>query len=228
MTRDPVETSGATLEEAIERALEMLGAREDEVEIRVVAEGGHGNQAQISARMRDERSPEDPVAPAESVSAVAAEAFSDEEMDEQADAAVDFLRGLLAAMDFDADIEESIEEDGLVVELIGEDMGLLIGRHGATLEAIQDLTRAAVKNETGMWPRILVDVEGYQERRRETLESRALSLADKVRRTGQPAPMAAMSPTERKVVHEVLAGEAGVRTESEGIGPDRHIVIHPA
>lgn len=151
-----------------------------------------------------------------------------EELEAQADAAEDFLDGLLDILDFDADLDTSIEDDGVVIELVGEDMGLLIGRHGATLDALQDLTRAAVKNVTGAWPQVTVDIEGYLERRRENLAARARSAAERARTNNESVALPPMSSTERRIVHEALANDRGVRTGSEGQGPDRHVVIHPA
>lgn len=225
-----VEASGKTVEDAIDAALEQLGATEDEVEVRILSEGGFSEPARVRVKMRDERTAEeraliqDPASPAEDDTAE----YTSEELNEQADAAAYFLEELLEIMDFDAEVDESISHDEITVELTGDDMGLLIGRHGATLEALQDLTRAVVKHQTGSWPSVTVDIEGYQERRRETLTQRARSLADKVTRSGRPVDMPPMSAAERKVVHEVIAEYPGLRTESEGFGPDRHIVIHPA
>ncbi|MCA1832640.1 MAG: RNA-binding cell elongation regulator Jag/EloR [Actinomycetota bacterium] len=231
MTREPVETSGKTVVDAIDSALDMLGATEDEVEIKILAEGGYSELARVRVKMRDERSPEDvalAAREAEEPAATEQVEFTNEELNDQADAAIDFLGDLLEKMDFDVDVEEDILGGEVVVDLIGEDMALLIGRHGSTLEALQDLTRSAVKHQTGHWPRITVDVEGYQERRRENLTQRAWSLADKAKSSGEPVDMPPMSPAERKIIHEVIQAIEGVRTESEGSGQDRHIVIYPA
>jgi spoIIIJ-associated protein len=216
---DPVEASGPTVEEAIDRALELLGASEDEAEIRVVSEGGPGEEARVTAKLRHEVDDPD---------GEEATPVSPEELERQADLVEDFLNGLLDQMDVDADVDVSVEPDHVYAELSGEDAGLLIGRHGATIEAFQEITRSAVKAATGSWPAVSVDVEGYLDRRREQLSSRALRLADKVRRSGQPVDMPPMTSSERKIVHQALSRVSGVRTESTGQGPDRHLTIFPA
>jgi spoIIIJ-associated protein len=228
-----VETSGPTVVDAIDKALALLGATEDEVEVEILAEGGFSEPARVQVKLRDERAPEEiggafEGAPVETSQDDDDAPFTSDELNDQADEAVDFLQDLLDRMDFDADVEEEIAGEEIYVDLIGDDMGLLIGRHGATLEAIQDLARSAVKHATGRWPNLTVDVEGYQERRRDTLTHRAESLADKVLRTRSPVEMPPMSAAERKVVHEVISQIPGVRTESEGQGQDRHIVLYPA
>lgn len=226
--REPVEASGDTVEEAIDAGLGMLGATEDEVEIQILSEGsglpGHGDRARVRVKLRDERGPADIAADRDEE----LQAATPDELDAQLDAAADFLDGLLDVLDMDADLETSSGPDGGTVELLGEEMGLLIGRHGATLQALQDLTRAAVKNRTGTWPAVTVDVEGYLARRRESLTQRARSLAERVRSSKRPSPMPAMPPGERKIVHEALSKVTDVRTASEGEGEDRHVVIYPA
>lgn len=218
---EPIEAVGATVEEAIDRALEQLGATEDEVEIRVLAEGDRGQPARVSVQMRDERT-------AQELGDEDGPPPTPEELERHADIVEDFLNGLLDQMDVDADVDVAIEPTLVVAELSGDDAGLLIGRHGSTIEAFQEITRAAVKAATGHWAAVQVDVEGYLERRQEQLTSRARRLADKVRRSGEPIDMPPMSSSERKIVHQALSGIPGVRTESTGQGPERHLVIFPA
>ena len=216
---DPVQASGPTVEEAIDRALELLGASEDEAEIRVISEGGPGEEARVTAKLRHE---------VDDAEAEHEAPVSPEELERQADLVEDFLNGLLDQMDVDADVDVTVEPDHVYAELSGEDAGLLIGRHGATIEAFQEITRSAVKSATGNWPAVSVDVEGYLDRRREQLSSRAMRLADKVRRSGQPMDMPPMTSSERKIVHQALSRVSGVRTESTGQGPDRHLTIYPS
>lgn len=227
--REPVEASGSTVEEAIDEALKRLGASEDEVEIRVLSEGAApgrpDEQARVLVGLRDERGPED-VLPAEEEEELPA--ATPEEIEAQADIVEDFLNGLLDRMDVDAEVEVIVEPVGVRAELDGEDSGLLIGRHGATIEAIQEITRSVVKARTGAWPHVVVDVEGYRARRREQLEMKARRLADKAKRSGRAVEMPPMLASERKIVHQTLTQIAGVRTESAGQGADRHIVIYPA
>jgi len=225
-----VETEAPTVAEAVERALDVLGATEEEVDVRVLSEAdparvrvtrrgyqGDGEEvAERGPRGKPERHAHEQVV------------LSTEQIQAQAEATREFLDGLLDHMDFAADVEVNVSTDGVVAELVGDEMGLLIGRYGATLLAIQDLTRLAVKTKTGDWPQVRVDIEGYGERRREQLEQRALELAERVKETGTAEDMPPMPPSERRIVHEVLSSVEGVVTESEGEGADRHLVIFPA
>jgi spoIIIJ-associated protein len=157
-------------------------------------------------------------------------ADSDDEdlLDDQADAAEDFLHDLLDILDMDGEAEADIEDDTILVDLDGPDLAVLIGRHGATLEALQELMRAAVAHATESRVRIVLDIGGYRERQQEILERRARTLADKVRKEGTPIRMDPMSSYERRLVHQALAERDDVSTGSEGEEPDRYVVIRPA
>ncbi len=225
---DAVEASGNTVEEAIDRALEMLGATDDEVEIQILSEGGdmvRRDEARVRVKLRDERTHEDL-------------AFGDEEeeedfepdpaLEEQAGAATAFLQGLVQTMGLEAELSSSTSRDAAMVELFGPELALLIGRHGATLEALQEVTRAAVQRQVGGRAFVNLDVEGYRARRREILERRARSAAAKVRRSGKAQALEPMPAFERKVVHDALTRFGGVETTSEGEEPNRRVVISPA
>lgn len=233
---DAVEASGPTVEEAIDRALEMLGATDDEVEVQILSEGGdmvRRDEARVRVRMRDERSHED--------LAYAAEDDLDEgedeededfeppaELTEQAGLAEEFLRGLIGTMGLEAEITASAGREAVRAELFGPELALLIGRHGSTLEALQEVTRAAVQRRYSTRALVNLDIEGYRARRREILERRARSAAAKVRRSGKPQALEPMPAFDRKVVHDALSRFGGVETTSEGEEPNRHIVIRPA
>jgi spoIIIJ-associated protein len=148
-------------------------------------------------------------------------------LDDQADAAEDFIHGLLDVLDMDGEAEADITDDTIEVRVSGPDMALLIGRHGATLEALQELTRAAVQHQTASGARLVLDIEGYRERQREMLERRAHSAAARARKTNQAVALDPMSSFERKVIHTALADFEGVRTASEGEEPERKVVIYP-
>jgi spoIIIJ-associated protein len=152
----------------------------------------------------------------------------DDLLDDQADAAEDFLNGLLDVLDMDGEAEADIEDDTVMVEVVGPDMGVLIGRHGSTLEALQELTRAAVQHASASRVKLVLDIEGYRDRQRSILERRALSVAAKVRKEREPVELEPMSAYERKVIHSILAEVEGVMTVSEGEEPDRYIVVRPA
>ena len=163
-------------------------------------------------------------------SAAPQDGVSDEDLlDDQADAAEDFVNGLLDVIGFDGDAEADFGDDDLIiVNVSGPDMAVLIGRHGATLEALQDLTRAAVQHATQERAFLMVDIEGYRERQRERIESQAIRAAERVTSSGRPTRLEPMTSYERKIVHDTLAEFAGVQTVSEGEEPERCIVIRPA
>ena len=225
---EAVEASGNTVEEAIDRALEMLGATDDEVEIQILSEGGdmvRRDEARVRVKLRDERTHED-IALADDEED---EDFEpDPALEEQADAAVAFLEGLVETMGLEAAMNASTARDAAMVELSGPELALLIGRHGATLEALQEVTRAAVQRQVGGRAFVNLDVEGYRARRREILERRARSAAAKVRRSGKAQALEPMPAFERKVVHDALTRFGGVETSSEGEEPNRRVVISPA
>ncbi|HEX9695830.1 MAG TPA: RNA-binding cell elongation regulator Jag/EloR [Actinomycetota bacterium] len=231
----PVETSGATVEEAIQRALDELGAREDEVEIQVLSDPEASDPqlrgpAKVRARFRDERSAEDHAAEkvAEAEERDRRRQVSTEEAERQVEVVRGFLRGLLDVMELDdVDVEVSPTPFGAAAEIRGEDLAILIGRHGATLGAIQDVTRAAAQQATGVRAGITVDIEGYFERRAELLERIAREAADKVARSGKPLKLEPMPARERKIVHDALTEIGGVRTASEGDDPYRCVVVLP-
>lgn len=225
---DPVETSGRSVEEAIDKALAILGATDDEVEIQILSEGGdmvRRDEARVRVKLRDERSHDDVAFEAE----VVEEDFEpDASLVEQAEAARGFLEGLTATMGLEAEIATKAQRDDVLIELTGSELALLIGRHGSTLEALQEVTRAAVQREVGERAFVNVDVEGYRARRRAILERRARSAAARVRRSGKPQALEPMPAYERKVVHDVLTRFQGVRTISDGEEPNRRVVISPA
>jgi len=148
--------------------------------------------------------------------------------DTQADTAEDFLNGLLDVLDMDGEAEADIEDGVILVDMNGPDMAVLIGRHGLTLEALQELTRAAVQHKTSSHARLTLDIDGYRERQREILERKARNLAAKVRAEGRPIALDPMNAYERRVVHAILTDFGGVTTASEGEDPERHVVIKPA
>lgn len=152
----------------------------------------------------------------------------DDLLDDQADAAEDFLNGLLDVLDLEGEAEADIEDDAIFVEIHGSDLALLIGRHGATLEALQELTRAAVQHQTQERARLLLDVGGYRDRQRELLERRARTAAARVRKTREAVALEPMNAYERRLVHTALVDFPGVTTVSEGEDANRHIVIKPA
>jgi spoIIIJ-associated protein len=154
-----------------------------------------------------------------------------EDLEEQADAVADFLEELLAQMDIDAIAEPDVHGDHMYVDILDgpdEDMSLLIGRHGQTLEAIQEITRLAVGRRLDQRIRVIVDVEDYRKRHEARLRERARELAERVRATGRDEELEPMNAYERKLVHDAVADVDGVLTVSRGQDPERYVVITPA
>jgi spoIIIJ-associated protein len=145
----------------------------------------------------------------------------------EGDVAGDYLERLLDIVDFDGDIDLDVEGDRAVVAVIGDGLQGLVGPNGATLDALQELTRLAVQQQTGLRSRLMLDVGGYRARRRTTLTGIAREAAADVAATGSPVRLDAMNPFERKVVHDAISAIDGVRSESEGEEPDRRVVVLP-
>jgi spoIIIJ-associated protein len=148
---------------------------------------------------------------------------------EQADAADEFLRGLLDAASIPAEVSVRIEEDAVLVDVEGDDLGVLVGPKGVTLRAIEDLVRTIVQRRTdGHGARIHVDVGGYQAKRRAALERFTRDIASRVLESGNEVALEPMPAADRKVVHDTAAAMDGVTTVSEGEEPRRRVVIRPA
>ena len=136
------------------------------------------------------------------------------------DKAVDFLNSVFDAMGLAVDVEEEMD-----VNLTGEEMGLLIGKRGQTLDSLQYLVSLVVNKESEDYLRVKLDTENYRERRKETLETLAKNIAYKVKRTRRPVSLEPMNPYERRIIHSALQNDKYVFTKSEGEDPFRHVVI---
>jgi spoIIIJ-associated protein len=154
---------------------------------------------------------------------------TDVPIEEQAETAESFTRGLVEAFGAAAAVETRIDdEDTVVVDVTGDNLGLLVGPRGATLAAMEELVRTVVQRHTGgHGARINVDVGGYRAKRREALTNFSRDLAGKVLETGKEQALEPMSASDRKVVHDALADMEGVATGSEGEEPRRRVVIRP-
>jgi spoIIIJ-associated protein len=146
----------------------------------------------------------------------------------EGDIAADYLEQLLDIADLDGDIDLDVENGRAVVAIVGNDLRGLVGANGVTLDALQELVRLAVQQQTGERSRLMLDVGGYRQERRAQLAELARTTANSVRDTGEPARLTAMNPFERKVIHDVVATIQGVRSESEGEEPQRRVVVHPS
>lgn len=200
----PVEATGKTLEDAVAAAAVSLGVSPQDVVYTVLEEARHGflgiggRPARISAVRKEV----DPVAKARQ-----------------------FLQELLAAMHLDVQLENTTSDGRVAINFRGRDLGILIGRHGQTLDALQYLTNLAANRGVQERVHFILDVEDYRKRRAETLQRLALRMAERVKRGGRPVTLEPMSPQERKVIHMALQGDHRISTYSNGEEPFRKVTI---
>lgn len=205
-----IERSGKTVDEAIGSALRELGVERADVDVEVLDEGSKGflgilgtKQARVRVTLSDS-------------------------VDNKVERAVEFLDKLFEKMGVDPQIEQEMGTEGLVyLRLSGSRMGMLIGRRGQTLDSIQYLVNLVANQGGGPRARIVLDAEGYREKRAETLRGVAQRLAEKAKKQGRKAALEPMSALERRVVHMALADDDDVETRSEGDEPYRRVVIVP-
>lgn len=150
-----------------------------------------------------------------------------EQLDEETGLAADFVEGLLDILDLPGDIVEEVQEDHAVVNITDVGSGLLIGRRGATLDALQELVRSAVQRQTERRSHVRVDVEGYRARQLEKLRDKAREAIAEVRETGEPVRLEPMDAYERKMMHDLVGRTGGVTSASEGNEPKRRVVVQP-
>nr|WP_236655599.1 R3H domain-containing nucleic acid-binding protein [Streptacidiphilus carbonis] len=154
-------------------------------------------------------------------------------LEQEGEIAADYLEALLDIADLDGDIDMDVEGDRASVSIIGEAPGAdrsllrLVGQDGEVLEALQELTRLAVHRETGERSRLMLDIAGFRARKRAELAELGAQAAKEAKESGTPVKLRAMTPFERKVVHDAVAA-AGLRSESEGEEPQRRVVVLPA
>ena len=251
---DYVEVTGKTLEEAITNACLELGTTSDEIEYDVVEKGSNGflgigsKDAKITAWKKGHK----PEVKEEKVEVVKEEkkqetteveakveksvevstetktetkaTLSNEEIERRIST---FLNNMFKAMNMDVDVKITFDEveDSVNVELLGEGMGVLIGKRGQTLDSIQYLTSLVVNKGKEKYVRIKIDTENYRNRRKETLESLAKNIAYKVKRSRRSVSLEPMNPYERRIIHSTLQNDKFVSTKSEGEEPFRHVVV---
>src|SRR3954468_14411641 len=154
-----------------------------------------------------------------------------ERLEREGEIAADYLETLLDVADLDGDLDVDVDGDRAAVSIVDSEEGRvprrLVGRDGEVLEALQELARLAVLAQTGERSRLMLDVGGHRSARRESLVARAREAVDQVRSSGERLALEPMSPFERKVVHDAVAS-LGFATESEGVEPQRHVVVLPA
>jgi spoIIIJ-associated protein len=230
---DFVETEGDSIDEAIGNALKLLGVAREKVTVDILSEGrkgilGFGSQkAKIRAALR--KTPVDFTAVEEAGAAVEPRA-ADATPAEIAGKAQTALREILRLMGFQATVEQQPDPSSneIILEIHAENSGLLIGRKGQTLEALQYLvTRIAGERQGSDDPHIVVDVENYRARRRKTLEDMALRLGEKAKRQRKTVTVDALSAADRRIVHAALQDDPWVSTKSLGQGAYRRLLIIP-
>ncbi len=145
----------------------------------------------------------------------------------EGDIAADYLERLLDIIDYDGDIDLDVENDRAIVAIVGDGLQALVGPQGQTLDALQELTRLAVQQRTGIRSRLMLDVSGHRQARREALSALARRTADDVLASSESVRMDPMNPFERKIIHDAIAGIEGVQSESEGEEPNRRVVVLP-
>ena len=202
---DYIEVTGKTVEDARTKALIKLGTTSDQIEVEILEKGSSGflgiGSKPAVIRVRRKFTMEDCVR--------------------------DFLTQVFDAMDLTVDISVEVEVDNhtVNVELKGDEMGVLIGKRGQTLDSLQYLTSLALNRHTDEYVKVKLDTEDYRKRRKETLENLAKNIAYKVKRTKRPVSLEPMNPFERRVIHSTLQNDKYVSTHSEGEEPHRHVVV---
>ena len=146
---------------------------------------------------------------------------------QEGDIAGDYLERLLDIADVDGDIDMDVEGDRAVVAIVGDGLDALVGPNGATLDALQELTRLAVVQQTGVRSRLMLDIGGWRAKRKTDLTEVGTRAAQRVLESGEPVSLAPMTPFERKIVHDAIAAVDGVVSESEGVEPERRVVVLP-
>jgi len=217
-----VQKSARTVDEAIEAALQELGVSREAVEVTVLEEGNKGFFGLLGGKLASVlvtvKEPEPELTLADTLVSTT----------EKIARAKQFLEGVLERLEVAAEVHEEEQEDGTVLfEITGANLGLLIGRRGQTLDALQYLTSVVANKGDTDWMRIVLDASGYRKRREETLKQLALKMADRAKKQQKRVFLEPMSALERRIVHMALAEDDSIETHSEGEDPNRRIVISP-
>lgn len=201
------EYTGKTVNDAITNALIELETTSDKVGYEIISEGSKGvfgigsKPARVKVWLKEE--------PKKAIDEIVNE----------------FLGKIFNAMDIQAKVSVLLNGDNVNIELTGDDMGILIGKRGQTLDSLQYLVSLVVNKYSDSYMRVKVDTENYRERRKATLENLAKNIAFKVKRTKRPVSLEPMNPFERRIIHSALQNDRYVTTKSEGDEPYRHVVV---
>lgn len=201
---DEIRKTAKTVEEATAAALAELGVSREEADITVIDEGSKGFLGMFGGK--------------DAVVLVKRNFQPERE-------AESFLREIFLTMGLIVKIKAELKDKHLFVELTGDDMGILIGKRGQTLDALQYLVNLVVNKKSPYYISVMLDTENYRQRRRETLESLAFNLAKKVKHTRRNVVLEPMNPYERRIIHSALQNDRYVTTYSEGEEPYRNVVI---
>lgn len=237
---EKIEVTGKSVEEALTNASVQLGVPSDNLEYEVIDKGASGlfkrKPAKILVSVKSEEVAEK-VEEKETVKEVVTE-NTDSVKENKSNAPIDsaaieakvkkFLNDIFKTMDLTVTIEMTINvaDESIEINLVGDDMGVLIGKRGQTLDSLQYLVSLVANKECGKYLRVKLDTENYRERRKATLESLAKNIAYKVKRTRRPVSLEPMNPYERRIIHSALQNDKYVATKSEGEEPFRHVVVY--
>ena len=207
-------------------AAEVPAVEEEPAAVEPEAEPAEEKPEEPKTEEKPEEKPEEPAAPEAKEKKKSEDfVFNPEEQEKTADEAKKFLENVFQGMHLNVTMERMMNEERILFNLHGEGLGILIGKHGQTLDALQYLTNLAAGKEFHHHYFILLDVENYRERRKDTLEALAKRLAAKVKRTGEEVRLEPMAAGERRIIHLALQNDGAVTTESEGEAPHRYVVI---
>jgi len=207
-----IEVVARSVDEAITEALQELNADRDDVEIEILDEGNKGFLGILGSKQAKVR----------------VELIEKPEAN-KLEAALEFTRELLSKMGISAEVQGEEDSESIKLQIDGDDLGILIGRRGQTLDSLQYIVSLAVNRQTeGEWNRIQIDVGDYRVRREESLRSLASRAASKVEKNGRRLALDAMNAAERRIIHQALQDFPGVETRSEGQDPYRRVVILPS
>lgn len=224
-----IEFTGKTVDEAVETGLNQLGLTKEQADIRVLEEGKKKLFGSVKARVEiaalEETACEEKCEEACEECAPIAKANGENATD--GERTVEFLEGLFKLLKITACTELVSEDEKVVINVTAANSTSVIGKHGATLDAIQTLAGAVANTGRDDYKRVVVDCENYRENRETTLQKLAANLAAKAQRMGRKIKLEPMNPYERRIIHSALSEIDGVKTESEGKEPNRYIVVIP-
>lgn len=201
-----VTASGQTVEEAVQSALEQLNTTKDQVVVDVIDEGKKGFLGIFGSKR-----------------AIVKVTLAKKPVEE----AEKFIKNVTSNMNMNVEITTSVSGKHVTYELDGENIAIIIGKRGQTLNALQYLVHLAINKDSRDYYTVTLDAEGYRNRRKETLESLALKMAEKAKRMNKNVALEPMPAFERKIIHNTLQKKKDISTFSDGVEPHRHIVIKP-